>query len=201
MSRVGKQPVPVPQGVQVSVANSQVTVKGPKGQLQFGFRSDRVDVSVDGDQVVVSRHSDEKQSMALHGLTRSLIANAVVGVTEGFSKRLDVYGVGFGVDQQGRKLTMQIGFSHLVEYESPEGIEVTTENPIQGAQARIVISGIDKQQVGQAAADIREKRKPDPYKGKGIRYENEVIHWKAGKTGVVWSVADGDRMIFTKSAR
>ena len=185
MSRVGKQPVPVPQGVQVSVADTQVTVKGPKGQLQFGFSGDWVGVSVDGDQVVVSRHSDEKKSMALHGLTRSLIANAVTGVTEGFSKRLDVYGVGFRVDQQGSKLMMQIGFSHPVQYEAPEGIEITTENPTQGAQARIVISGIDKQQVGQAAADIREKRKPDPYKGKGIRYENEVIRWKAGKTAVV----------------
>ena len=120
----------------------------------------------------------------MHGLIRSLIANAVTGVTEGFSKRLNVYGVGYRAELQGSRLTLHIGYSHPVIYEAPEGVELATEDGVGGAQAGIVISGIDKQKVGQAAADIREKRKPDPYKGKGIRYENEVIHWKAGKTAV-----------------
>ena len=169
----------------MSVAGAQVSVKGPKGALDVIFRLDRIDVEVETDQVRVGRRSEEKESLALHGLTRSLIANAVIGVTEGYSKNLDIYGVGFRVEQDGPVLTMHIGFSHPVVYEAPEGIELTTENPVQGAQARVVIRGIDKQKVGQTAAEIRQKRKPDPYKGKGIRYENEVIHWKAGKTAVV----------------
>lgn len=184
MSRIGKQPIPVPEGVTVAVEGPVTKVKGPKGELAIPFRSERIEVEVDGGQVVVQRKSEEKESMALHGLTRSLIANAVSGVTQGFAKRLDVHGVGYRAELQGKKLTLHIGFSHPVVYDVPEGIELVEENPTGGAQARIVVQGIDKQQVGQVAAEIREKRRPDPYKGKGIRYENEVIHWKAGKAAV-----------------
>ena len=184
MSRVGKQPIPVPQGVEVSLPGEQVKVKGPKGQLEVRFRSDAVKVAQEGEEIVVGRLFETKEAMSLHGLTRSLVANAVQGVTEGFSKNLDLFGVGYRAEAQGRKLTLNIGYSHPVVYEAPEGIEITVGDPISGAQARIVISGSDKQTVGQVAADIRQKRKPDPYKGKGIRYENEVIHWKAGKAAV-----------------
>lgn len=184
MSRIGKQPVVVPGGVKVAVDGAVVKVTGPKGELTVPFRSDRVDVEAEETAVVVTRKSDEKVSMALHGLTRSLIANAVSGVTEGFVKRLDVHGVGFRAEIEGRQLTLHIGYSHPVVYDVPEGIELVSENATQGAQARIVVQGIDKQRVGQVAADIRDKRRPDPYKGKGIRYENETIHWKAGKTAV-----------------
>ena len=162
----------------------QVTVKGPKGVLGLTFRADRIRVEVNAADVRVLRDSQEKIALSLHGLTRSLIANAVIGVTEGFSKRLEVHGVGFRVELSGQVLTMNIGFSHAVVYEAPEGIELSVPNVTGGAQAHIVVSGIDKQVVGQTAADIREKRKPEPYKGKGIRYQNEVIHWKAGKTAV-----------------
>lgn len=184
MSRVGKQPIALPQGVEVGVAGDQVTVKGPKGILDLTFRVDRIRVEVDSGEVRVQRDSEEKESLALHGLTRTLIANAVAGVTEGFSKNLEVHGVGFRVELSGQVLTMHVGYSHAVVFEAPEGIELSMPNASPGAQARIVVSGIDKQMVGQTAADIREKRKPEPYKGKGIRYENEVIHWKAGKTAV-----------------
>jgi len=159
-------------------------VKGPKGQLQLSYRIDMIDVAVDAGAVLVTRSSEVKEAMALHGLTRSLVANAVDGVTQGYSKNLDLFGVGYRAEAEGRNLTLNIGFSHVVDYEAPEGIEITIAPAIAGAQARIVVSGIDKQMVGQVAADIRQKRKPDPYKGKGIRYENEVIHWKAGKSAV-----------------
>lgn len=185
MSRVGKMPVPVPSGVEVSAGGDDLKVKGPKGELQVPLRSDVMGVTVEDSFITVARKSESKEAMAVHGLIRSLIANAVTGVTEGFSKRLNVYGVGYRAELQGsRRLTLHIGYSHPVIYEAPEGVELATEDGVGGAQVGIVISGIDKQKVGQAAADIREKRKPDPYKGKGIRYENEVIHWKAGKTAV-----------------
>jgi len=184
MSRVGKVPVPVPSGVEVSAETSDLRVKGPKGELRVPLRADVLGVAVEDSSVSVTRKSESKEAMALHGLIRSLIANAVMGVTVGFSKRLNIYGVGFRAEVQGSKLTMHIGYSHPVIYDAPDGVELATEDGKGGAQAGIVISGIDKQKVGQAAADIREKRKPDPYKGKGIRYENEVIHWKAGKTAV-----------------
>jgi len=184
VSRIGKQPVAVPEGVDVTVEGAQVKVNGPKGQLTVPFRSERIEVDVEEAAVVVRRKSDEKESMALHGLTRSLINNAVSGVTQGYQKRLDVFGVGFRAEIQGRELTLHIGYSHPVVYDVPEGIELLSENPIQDSQARIVVQGIDKQQVGQVAAEIRDKRRPDPYKGKGIRYENETIHWKAGKAAV-----------------
>ena len=184
MSRVGKQPIELPHGVEVAVTPPEVRVKGPKGELNVGYRAERITVEARESKVVVTRDSDEKESKALHGLTRSLIANAVVGVTAGYQKFLDVHGVGFRAEQRGRKLTLHIGYSHTVEYEAPEGVEVNVVDPTGGAQARISISGIDKQKVGQVTAEIRKKRLPDPYKGKGIRYEGEVIHWKAGKAAV-----------------
>ncbi len=184
MSRIGIQPIPLPQGVDVVVNAKEVMVKGSKGELQVAFDPDHIGVHVKGDTIQVRRKSEQKTTRSLHGLIRSLIANAVIGVTEGFSKRLEIYGVGYRVNLQGKRLTLEIGYSHPVVYEAPEGIELATEEPQGGAQARIVVLGIDKQRVGQAAADIRFKRKPEPYKGKGIRYENEVIHFKAGKTAV-----------------
>ena len=182
MSRVGKQPIPIPSGVEVSVSTPEVKVKGPKGELQVNFRDDHVEVRIDGSEVVVDRKGDIKEAMALHGLTRSLVANAVEGVTDGFSKVLEVHGVGYRAEVQGSKLTLNIGYSHVVEYEAPPGIEIEAVDGTGGVQARITVKGIDKQRVGQVAAEIRKSRKPDPYKGKGIRYVDEVIHWKAGKT-------------------
>lgn len=182
MSRVGKVPVQFPSGVEVSAEASDLRVKGPKGELRVPLMADVIGVTVEDSAVRVARKTETKEAMAMHGLTRSLIANAVTGVTVGFSKRLNVYGVGFRAEAQGAKLTLHIGYSHPVIYEAPDGVELTAEAGSEGAQAGIIVSGIDKQKVGQAAADIRDKRKPDPYKGKGIRYDNEVIHWKAGKT-------------------
>lgn len=182
MSRIGSLPITRPQGVEVSANGEEVKVKGPKGELSVPFDPALLELQVEGDAIRIQRKSDDQSARAIHGLTRSLIANAITGVTQRFSKKLDIYGIGFRAEIQGRRLTLHIGYSHPVVYEAPEGIELTTENPAQGAQVRIVVHGIDKQQVGQTAADIRHQRKPDPYKGKGIRYEDEVIHWKAGKT-------------------
>ncbi|MBT4503822.1 MAG: 50S ribosomal protein L6 [Gemmatimonadetes bacterium] len=184
MSRIGKTPVVLPQGVEVGIDPGQVRVKGPKGELKVPFNTTYLEVKVEDGSLQVARNSELKEARALHGLARSLIANAVAGVTEGFSKRLDLFGVGYRAEVQGRQLTLNIGYSHPVIYEAPQGIDVIVEGPQPGAQARIVVNGIDKQQVGQVAADIRFKRKPEPYKGKGIRYENEVIHWKTGKAAV-----------------
>jgi large subunit ribosomal protein L6 len=161
-----------------------VSVKGPKGNLAIAFDPAQITVDVNDESVQVGRRHESKIARSLHGLIRSLVANAVTGVTSGFQKRLDVYGVGFRADVQGRKLTLEIGYSHSVIYEAPDGVEIATEDGQGGAQARIVVSGIDKQKVGQVAADIRFKRKPEPYKGKGIRYHDEVIHFKAGKSAV-----------------
>ena len=185
MSRVGKQPIPLPQGVEVSVQGREVTVKGPKGSLDLDYRTDFLEVGVTGNEVVVGRKGETKEAMALHGLTRSLVSNAVEGVTRGFSKNLELFGVGYRAEVQGGRLSLNVGYSHQIDYEPPAGVDLAIANPVAGAQARIVVSGIDKQKVGQVAAEIRQKRKPDPYKGKGIRYENEVIHWKAGKAAVV----------------
>ena len=182
MSRIGLLPIELPKGVELSAQGEEVKVKGPKGELRVPFNINLLDLQVEAQQVRIQRKGEDKFSKALHGLTRSLIANAVTGVTQRFVKRVDVFGVGFRAEVQGRRLTLQIGYSHPVVYEAPEGIELVAEPAIQGAQVRIAVHGIDKQQVGQTAAEIRDKRKPDPYKGKGIRYENEVIHWKAGKT-------------------
>lgn len=184
MSRIGVLPVFFPQNVEVEVSIAEVKVKGPKGELRIPFDSALLDIAVEDQTVRVSRKVDDKRARALHGLVRSLIANAVTGVTKGFSKRLDVFGIGYRAEVQGNRLILNIGYSHPVIYEAPKGIEIALEEPQGGAQTRIVVKGADKQQVGQVAADIRFKRKPEPYKGKGIRYENEVIHWKAGKAAV-----------------
>ena len=184
MSRVGAEPIPLPQGVEVALQDAEVTVQGPKGELQVPFDVGHLEVRLEERTVEVHRKSDGKTSRAFHGLTRSLIANAVTGVTQGYAKSLEVHGVGYRAEVQSGRLTMQIGYSHPVVYDAPEGIELEVEETRGDAQARIVVRGIDKQAVGQAAADIRFKRTPDPYKGKGIRYENEVIHFKAGKAAV-----------------
>ena len=168
----------------MALQDAEVMVRGPKGELQVPFDPGHLEVRLEESTVKVHRKFDAKTSRAFHGLTRSLIANAVAGVTDGYTKNLEVYGVGYRAEVQGTRLTMQIGYSHPVVYDAPEGIELIVEEVRGDAQARIVVRGIDKQAVGQAAADIRFKRKPEPYKGKGIRYENEVIHFKAGKAAV-----------------
>jgi large subunit ribosomal protein L6 len=179
MSRIGRAPINVPAGVEVSVdtANYVITVKGPKGTLTQNYHS-RMNVTVEGNVVTVARPSDEKEDRALHGLTRTLINNMVVGVTQGYSKKLEVNGVGYRVALQGKALNLTLGYSHPVIMDAPEGI--TFETPDANT---IIIKGIDKQLVGQVAAVVRSKRAPEPYKGKGIKYEGEKIRRKSGKTG------------------
>ena len=178
MSRIGRLPVAIPAGVTVEVAeNNVVTVKGPKGTLTKELPVE-MEIKVEGEEVIVTRPNDLKKMKSLHGLTRTLIYNMVVGVTEGFKKNLEVNGVGYRVQMQGNKLVMNLGFSHQVTMEAPEGIKV--ECPSANA---IVISGADKQMVGQFAAQVREKRPPEPYKGKGIKYAEEHIRRKEGKAG------------------
>ena len=186
MSRIGVSPIPLVKGVEVAIGATDVQVKGPKGALSVPFDAEQLAVNQDEGVLTVARKSEEKHVRAVHGLIRSLIANAVTGVSEGYVKKLEVHGVGFRAEIKGKLLTMHLGYSHLVEYEAPQGIELSTEEVERGgqAQATIVVQGIDKQQVGQVAADIRFKRKPDPYKGKGVRYFGEVIHLKAGKAAV-----------------
>lgn len=184
MSRIGSKPLSLPQGVEVALAPAEVSVKGPKGQLQVPFVAEHLAVAEQDNALIVTRKGESKQARSLHGLTRTLIANAVEGVSKGFFKNLDVFGVGYRAEVQGRQLVLHVGYSHPVIYEVPEGIQVEVSDGTQGAQARIAIRGIDKQLVGQVAADIRFKRRPEPYKGKGVRYENEVIHWKQGKAAV-----------------
>ena len=178
MSRIGLKPIVIPAGVEVSVnGENTVTVKGPNGTLTQDVNKD-ITVTVDGSEVKVSRPSDDKEHRSLHGLYRALIANMVKGVTEGFKKDLEVNGVGYRVQMQGNTLVMNLGFSHQVKMDAPEGIKI--ESPSANA---IVISGADKQKVGQFAAQIREKRPPEPYKGKGIKYAEEHIRRKEGKAG------------------
>ena len=178
MSRVGKMPIAIPAGVTVTVTpENVVTVKGPKGELVKAMHKD-INIAVEDAQVVVTRPSDVKEHRALHGLTRALLNNMVVGVSQGFSKTLELNGVGYRAQLQGKKLVMNLGYSHPVEIEPIDGI--TFETP---AATRVVVKGIDKEKVGFAAADIRKWRLPEPYKGKGIKYENEVIRRKEGKTG------------------
>jgi large subunit ribosomal protein L6 len=176
MSRIGKMPVVLPKGVEVKQANGTLSVKGPKGSLQLSAHPD-MNVVIDGGEVRVERPSDEKQHRALHGLTRSLITNMVIGVTDGFAKTLEIVGVGYRADLKGKGLTLSLGFSHTIEYTPDDGVSLECPN-----QTTIVVSGIDKQKVGQAAADIRAFRPPEPYKGKGIRYKGEYVRRKAGKT-------------------
>ena len=177
MSRIGRKPINIPAGVTVSVNDSVVTVKGPKGELTQQIHPNMT-VEINGDVVEVKRPNDDKLNRSLHGLTRSLIHNMVVGVTEGYKKELEVNGVGYRVQMQGNNLVMNLGFSHQVIMEAPEGVKV--ECPSANA---IVISGADKQKVGQFAAQVREKRPPEPYKGKGIKYAEEHIRRKEGKAG------------------
>ena len=178
MSRIGRMPIAVPAGVTVDIAeNNQVTVKGPKGELTRKLAPE-MKIEKDGEEIKVSRPNDLKKMRSLHGLTRTLIHNMIVGVTEGYQKKLEVNGVGYRAQKQGKKLTLSLGFSHPVEMEDPEGVEVTVDG-----QNLIIVSGIDKEKVGQYAAEIREKRAPEPYKGKGIKYVDEVIRRKVGKTG------------------
>ena len=178
MSRIGRLPIAIPAGVTVDVAeNNKVTVKGPKGTLERVLPAD-MEIKVEGAEIVVSRPNDLKRSKSLHGLTRTLINNMVVGVTAGYEKKLEVNGVGYRAAKQGKKLTLNLGYSHPVEMEDPEGIETVVDG-----QNIIVVKGIDKEKVGQFAAEIRSKRAPEPYKGKGIKYADETIRRKVGKTG------------------
>ena len=178
MSRIGLKPITLPAGVEVKVDGNVVSVKGPKGQLQEEISS-LISVSIDDGTLTVSRDGDEAEKRAQHGLARTLINNMVVGVTEGFEKKLQLIGVGYKAEKKGKKLVMSLGYSHPVEMEDPEGI--TTETPDANT---IVVKGINKAQVGNYAANIRAWRKPEPYKGKGIRYEDEHVRRKEGKTGV-----------------
>lgn len=176
MSRIGKQPIDIPSGVTITVDSDVITVKGAKGELTVPHLSD-VTVSQNEGVLKVDRNDDERIAKAQHGLQRALLANAVNGVTKGFEKKLEVNGVGFRVASSNNELTMSLGFSHEVKYKAPVGVNVSNDKMV------IIVSGIDKQQVGQVAADIRALKKPEPYKGKGIKYADEVLLRKAGKTG------------------
>ena len=177
MSRIGRKPITIPAGVQVTLKDGVVTAKGPKGELSQKVHSN-ITVTIEGSEIVVTRPNDEKENRALHGLTRTLIANMVEGVANGFSKELEVNGVGYRVAKQGKDLVMNLGYSHQVTMSEIPGISIEVPNP-----NKIIISGPDKQLVGQFAAEVREKRPPEPYKGKGIKYATEYIRRKEGKTG------------------
>ena len=177
MSRIGRMPIAIPAGVTVDIAeNNKVTVKGPKGTLERVLPSE-MEIKLEGAEVLVSRPNDLKKMKSLHGLTRTLIHNMVVGVTDGYEKKLEVNGVGYKAAKSGKKLTLNLGYSHPVEMEDPEGIETVVEGN------NIIVKGIDKEKVGQFAAEIRDKRRPEPFKGKGIKYADETIRRKVGKTG------------------
>ncbi len=178
MSRIGRMPIAVPAGVTVTIAeNNKVTVKGPKGTLERELPAEMSIKEEDG-QIVVTRPNDLKRMKSLHGLTRTLVNNMIVGVTTGYEKVLEVNGVGYRAQKQGKKLILSLGYSHPVEMEDPEGLESVLEG-----QNKITVKGIDKEKVGQYAAEIRDKRRPEPYKGKGIKYADETIRRKVGKTG------------------
>lgn len=177
MSRVGRKPIPVPSGVEVTINGPHVKVKGPRGDLERVF-PDAVGVEIDAGVVTISRQNDERTSRALHGLSRALLANMVLGVVDGFKRELSIVGVGYRAALKGASLELQLGFSHPVQVPAPEGITFEVPEP-----TRIVVSGVDKEQVGQVAANIRKLRPPEPYKGKGIRYTNEQVRRKAGKAG------------------
>ncbi len=177
MSRIGKLPIAVPGGVTVNIDGQQVTVKGPKGELSLTV-AEPIRVALEEGQVLVTRPDDERDSRALHGLTRTLINNDIIGVTEGYAKQLEVVGTGYRVQQKGAGLELALGFSHPVLFDAPEGITLSVEG-----NTKITVSGISKQAVGEAAANIRKLKKPEPYKGKGIRYAGENVRRKAGKAG------------------
>ncbi len=178
MSRIGSAPITLPPGVDVAITGTTVTVKGSKGTLTRTF-SEKMTVAVDDGILTVTRHDEERESRALHGLTRSLIANMVIGVSEGYVKELKTVGVGYRASLKGKSIELLVGFSHPVLLHTPEGIEIEVPEP-----TKIIVKGIDKQKVGQMAADIRSVRPPEPYKGKGIRYVDEYVRRKAGKAGV-----------------
>lgn len=180
MSRIGKKPIPIPEGVKIGCDKETVTVEGPKGKLDQKIHSlMKIEVDNEGKRVFVKTHFDSRQSKALHGLTRSLIANNIQGVTEGFSKSLEIVGIGYNVKIQGKDLLLQLGFSHPIKMEIPQGIEV--EITSQTNPGKLTVKGVDKQLVGQFTANIRSLRKPEPYKGKGVKYADEIIRRKAGK--------------------
>ena len=177
MSRIGRMPIAIPDGVTVTIAeNNQVTVKGPKGTLERVLPAE-MDIKQEGSEIIVTRPNDLKKMKSLHGLTRTLIHNMVVGVTAGYEKTLEVNGVGYRASKSGNKLTLNLGYSHPVEMSDPEGLEAVVDGN------KIIVKGIDKEKVGQYAAEIRDKRRPEPYKGKGIKYADEVIRRKVGTTG------------------
>ncbi len=175
MSRIGKMPIELPKGVSATVKDSVVTVKGPKGELSQAYR-EGITVNVDGSTIVVTRADDSREQKALHGLTRSLISNMVTGCNEGFKKQLEIQGVGYSVEMRGNKLFFSLGYSHQILLDAPNGISYEV-----GKGNIITVNGIDKQQVGAVAAQIRKLRPPEPYKGKGVRYSNEIVRRKAGK--------------------
>ncbi len=178
MSRIGRMPIAVPAGVTVDIAeNNKVTVKGPKGTLERVLPAE-MEIKREGEEIIVSRPNDLKKMKSLHGLTRTLINNMVIGVTDGYAKELEVNGVGYRAQKKGKTLILSLGYSHPVEMEDPYDLEIIVEG-----QNKIIVKGIDKEKVGQYAAEIREKRTPEPYKGKGIKYADEVIRRKVGKTG------------------
>ena len=177
MSRIGKNPIEIPAGVDVSVDGQDVKVKGPKGELSLTV-SEPIVVTKEENSLVVARPNDERRSRALHGLSRTLVNNLVVGVTTGYTTKMEIFGVGYRVQAKGKDLEFALGYSHPVPIEAPEGITFAVESP-----TKFSVSGIDKQQVGQISANIRRLRRPDPYKGKGVRYEGEQIRRKVGKTG------------------
>jgi len=177
MSRIGRLPIDIPSGVTVTAENGVIAVKGPKGELSLTVASP-IEVAIADNQVVVTRPNDERLSRSLHGLTRTLISNQIIGVTEGYTKGLEVVGTGYRVAAKGESLEFALGYSHSITVDPPAGISFTVEG-----QNKILVSGIDKQAVGEVAANIRKLRKPEPYKGKGIRYEGEVVRRKAGKAG------------------
>ncbi len=178
MSRIGKQPVPVPTGVDVTIDGQNVSVKGPKGTLELAVAEPITLSRNDDGAIVVARPDDERHNRSLHGLSRTLVANLVTGVTEGYTTKMEIFGVGYRVQLKGKTLEFSLGYSHPVVVEAPEGITFAVESP-----TKFSISGIDKQKVGQISANVRRLRRPDPYKGKGVRYEGEQIRRKVGKTG------------------
>ena len=180
MSRVGRLPVEVPSGVEVKIEGSHVKIKGPKGEMEFGF-TPNIEIAIEESVITIKRPSDSREMRSLHGTTRALIQNMITGVTDGYQKELQLVGVGYRANMQGKTLVLNVGFSHSVEIEPPQGINFEVGDRSQ----QIFITGIDKQAVGQIAADIRKVRPPEPYKGKGIRYKGEYVRRKAGKAGKV----------------
>ncbi len=178
MSRIGKQPVPVPAGVDVKIEGQSVSVKGPKGTLELAVAEPITVSRSDDGAILIGRPDDERLSRSLHGLSRTLVANLITGVTEGYTRKMEIFGVGYRVQQKGSNLEFALGYSHPVLIEAPDGITFAVESP-----TKFSVSGIDKQKVGQISANIRRLRRPDPYKGKGVRYEGEQVRRKVGKTG------------------